>query len=153
MGEALLIVGPAVEVLLGRTRFLTLYLVAGLGGGVAYYLIAPSFVPAAGASGAIFGAMGAYVVLAARRHLPMQQVVAQIIVNLIIGFTGNIGWQAHLRGLAVGGVLALLFDVASRLHGHCPGRSPSARRPASAPWPCWPSCCWPSPQVTSTWGS
>ena len=38
----LLIVGPAVEVMLGKSRFLALYLLAGLGGNVLSYLIAPA---------------------------------------------------------------------------------------------------------------
>jgi membrane associated rhomboid family serine protease len=121
---ALLIVGPAVEVMLGKVRFVALYLIAGIAGNVAFYLIAPPFVvqngfevrnAAAGASGAIFAVMGAYVVLAARRRQPLQQVVALIIVNLIIGFTGNIGWQAHVGGLAVGALLAWLYDQLTRL--------------------------------------
>jgi membrane associated rhomboid family serine protease len=113
---ALLIVGPAVEVQLGRSRFVALYLIGGLGGAACYYLIAPQNVPAAGASGAIFGIMGAYVVLARRRRLPAQQVMALIILNLIIGFADPaIGWQAHVGGLAVGALLALAYDVASGL--------------------------------------
>jgi membrane associated rhomboid family serine protease len=112
---ALLIIGPAVEVLIGRARFIALYLIAGIGGGVAYYLVAPANVPAAGASGAIFGLMGAYVMLAHRRRLPYQQVVALIAVNLIIGFTGHIGWQAHVGGLVTGAALALAYHQAMQL--------------------------------------
>jgi membrane associated rhomboid family serine protease len=112
---ALLIVGPAVEVLIGRVRFIALYLLAGFGGGVAYYLIAPPVSVAAGASGAIFGIMGAYVVLAYRRRLPYQQVVALIALNLIIGFTGNIGWQAHVGGLITGAAVAFVYHQAMQL--------------------------------------
>jgi hypothetical protein len=60
----LLIVGPAVEVMLGKIRFLALYLMAGLGGKRGSYLFSPANSVSAGASGAIFGVMGAYVVLA-----------------------------------------------------------------------------------------
>ena len=44
----LLIVGPAVEVMLGKVRFLTLYLLAGLGGSVASYLLVAASVTALG---------------------------------------------------------------------------------------------------------
>ena len=109
----LLIVGPAVEVMLGKIRFLTLFLLAGIGGNVLSYLIAPVNGLSAGASGAIFGVLGAYVVLALIRHKPMGPVVALIVINLVIGFTGNIEWQAHLGGLLTGAVLALAFHYAS----------------------------------------
>ena len=79
------------------------------------YLIAPANEVSAGASGAIFGVMGAYVVLARLRHKPMGPVVALIVVNLVIGFTGNIEWQAHVGGLLIGAVLALAFHYASTL--------------------------------------
>ncbi len=72
---ALLIVGPAVEVLLGKARFLALYLIAGLGGSVASYLLGPHLDYGLGASGAIMGVMGAYVVVGLRRHLPVAPVV------------------------------------------------------------------------------
>jgi membrane associated rhomboid family serine protease len=112
---ALLIVGPAVEVLLGRARFLALYVIAGLGGSVASYLLSPANVAGIGASGAIMGVMGAYVVLGLRRRLPIAPVVGLLVINLAIGFTGAIDWRAHLGGLVTGGVLALAYDAAGRL--------------------------------------
>jgi len=112
---ALLIVGPAVEVQLGKARFLTLYLIAGLGGSVASYLLSSANELGLGASGAIMGVMGAYVVLGLRRKLPIAPVVGLIVLNLIIGFTGNIDWRAHLGGLVVGALLALVYDSAERL--------------------------------------
>jgi membrane associated rhomboid family serine protease len=112
---ALLIVGPAVEVQLGKSRFLALYLIAGLGGSVASYLLSPANEAGIGASGAIMGVLGAYVVLGLRRHLPIAPVVGLIVINLGIGFTGNIDWRAHLGGLATGSVLALAYDAAGRL--------------------------------------
>jgi membrane associated rhomboid family serine protease len=108
----LLIVGPAVEVLLGKVRFLALYLIAGLGGSVGSYLIGPHNQPGIGASGAIFGVMGAYVVLAGRRRLPMAPVVGLIVLNFLIGLTGNIDWRAHLGGLATGALVAFVYDYA-----------------------------------------
>jgi membrane associated rhomboid family serine protease len=112
---ALLIVGPAVEVMLGKTRFVVLYLLAGLGGSVCSYLLSPASEFGIGASGAIFGLMGAYVVLARRQRKPMGPVVGLIVINLLIGLTGNIDWRAHIGGLVVGGLLALAFDSALSL--------------------------------------
>ena len=118
---ALLIVGPAVEVLLGRVRFLALYLIAGLAGSVASYLLSSPFIFGLGASGAIMGLLGAYVVIAARRRLPMSSVVALLVLNLIIGFTGGIDWRAHLGGLAVGALLAFVYDYAGDLRDRATG--------------------------------
>ena len=111
----LLIVGPAVEVMLGRSRFLSLYLVAGLAGSVSSYLFSPGNSVSAGASGAIFGVMGAYVVLAHARRYPLAPVVALIVINLVIGFTGSIDWRDHLGGLVVGVVLAAAYDYSANL--------------------------------------
>jgi membrane associated rhomboid family serine protease len=112
---ALLIVGPAVEVQLGKARFLALYLIAGLGGSVASYLLSPANVIGLGASGAIMGLIGAYIVIGLRRRLPIAPVVALLVLNLIIGFSGSIDWRAHLGGLTVGAVLAFVYDYAGRL--------------------------------------
>ena len=115
---ALLIVGPTLEVQLGKVRFVALYLIAGLGGSVASYLLSSPYVVGIGASGAIMGVMGAYVVLGMRRRLPIAPVVALIVLNLLIGFSGNIDWRAHLGGLATGATLAIIYDAAGRLRDH-----------------------------------
>ncbi len=117
----LLIVGPAVEVMLGKARFVALYLIAGLGGSVCSYLLGPAGVYGVGVSGAIFGVMGAYVVLAQRNRKPMAPVVILIAINLVFGFVGsgagvgNVDWRAHIGGLVVGAVLGLLFDISCNL--------------------------------------
>jgi membrane associated rhomboid family serine protease len=118
---ALLIVGPAVEVLLGRLRFLALYLIAGIGGSVCSYLLSQPNVAGIGASGAIMGVLGAYVVLAGRRHLPMAPVVGLLVINFAIGFTGGIDWRAHLGGLFTGSMLAFLYDYAGGLRDRAAG--------------------------------
>jgi membrane associated rhomboid family serine protease len=112
---ALLIVGPAVEVLLGKARFVALYLIAGLGGSVGSYLLGPHSEYGIGASGAIMGIMGAYVVIGLRRHLPVAPVVGLLVLNFGIGFSGDIDWRAHLGGLVTGCVLAWLYDYAGGL--------------------------------------
>jgi membrane associated rhomboid family serine protease len=112
---ALLIVGPAVEVLLGKTRFLALYLIAGLGGSVCSYLLSPPNVAGIGASGAIMGVLGAYVVLGVRRHLPVAPVVGLLVLNFLIGFSGDIDWRAHLGGAITGAALAFVYDYAGGL--------------------------------------
>src|SRR6516162_8823648 len=61
---ALIFVGPALEGLLGRMRFLAVYLLSAVGGAVMYYLLAPPNAAAVGASGAIFGLFGAWFVVA-----------------------------------------------------------------------------------------
>ena len=127
---ALLIVGPAVEVLLGKVRFVALYLIAGLGGSVGSYLLGPHNEYGLGASGAIMGVMAAYVVIGLRRHLPIAPVVALIVLNLLIGFSGNIDWRAHLGGLVTGAVLAWLYDYAGAAAGPgaCAGPDPRGER-------------------------
>jgi membrane associated rhomboid family serine protease len=112
---ALLIVGPALEVLLGKLRFLVLYLVAGLGGSVCSYILSQPNVAGIGASGAIMGVLGAYVVVGLRRNLPVAPVVGLLVLNFVIGFTGDIDWRAHLGGVLIGAVLAFVYDYAGGL--------------------------------------
>jgi membrane associated rhomboid family serine protease len=108
-------------VLLGRVRFLALYLIAGLAGSVASYLLSPANIYGLGASGAIMGLLGAYIVIGLRRRLPVAPVVALLVLNLIIGFTGTIDWRAHLGGLAFGALVALVYDYAGGLRDRTTG--------------------------------
>ena len=129
----LVIVGPAVEVMLGRARFVALYLIGGLGGGALSYLLGPANELSVGASGAIFAVMGAYVVIARRRGVPMGPVPALIVINLVLdvtGILGNIDWLDHVGGLVVGAALALAYEAASNLRSR--GQSLAAVVGASA---------------------
>jgi membrane associated rhomboid family serine protease len=112
---ALIFVGPALEQMLGRWRFLGVYLVSALGGAALYYLVGPLYVPALGASGAIFGLFGAWFVMARRLRLDSRQIVGLIAVNLAITFfVSGIAWQDHVGGLVCGVVLTAAYVYAPR---------------------------------------
>lgn len=117
------IFGAAVEDRLGPGPFIGLYLLSGLAGTLVFAATAwGSAAPALGASGAVSGAMGAFVVLHARRRvlsitgpLPFMAVVlpAWALVGLYFATQfltpddAGIAWPAHVGGLVVGGLLAL----------------------------------------------
>jgi membrane associated rhomboid family serine protease len=112
---ALVLVGPALERLLGHLRYLTVYMVSLVGGSVMFYYLAPVNAPALGASGAIFGLFGAWFVVARRLRLDSRWIVAVIVLNLVIGFVvPDIAWQAHLGGILAGGLLTAAFVYAPR---------------------------------------
>jgi membrane associated rhomboid family serine protease len=111
----LYIIGRLVEPVLGPGRYIAVYLLSGLGGSVAYYLLGNPFMPAAGASGAIFGLFGAYFVLARRASANTSGIIALIAINLLFSFTvPDIAWQAHVGGLATGLVVAGGLSLARR---------------------------------------
>ena len=70
---SLFIVGPPLERLLGRWRFSAIYLLSGLGGGVAIYLWGDVLGPVGGASGAIFGLFGACLILVRQLGLDLMK--------------------------------------------------------------------------------
>ena len=111
---ALFIVGPAIERVLGASRFLAIYLLSGIGGSILLYILVP-YQPAAGASGAIFGLFGAWFVLARRLQVDSRQVLVLIAINLAFGFAfPQIAWQAHVGGLIAGGLLTAAYVYAPR---------------------------------------
>jgi membrane associated rhomboid family serine protease len=115
---ALYAVGPALEQLLGRSRFLTVYLLSAIGGGVAFFLIGQSNVLALGASGAVFGLFGAWFVVARKLRLNLGGIVTIIVINLVFSFIyrSTIAWQDHVGGLVVGVVTTAAFAYAPRKH-------------------------------------
>jgi membrane associated rhomboid family serine protease len=107
--------GPPVEAVLGRARFLALYLVAGLTGSAAVMLFSNSHQQTLGASGALFGLMGALVVLAHKVGGDYQQILIWLGLNLVFTFTASgISWQGHLGGLVGGSLLAVAMAYAPR---------------------------------------
>jgi membrane associated rhomboid family serine protease len=112
---ALIVVGPALERLLGRLRFLAVYLVSALAGSVLFYLVQPASAQELGASGAIFGLFGAWFVLARRLRLDIRQILVLIVINLVITFAiPGIAWQAHIGGLIAGAALTAAYAYAPR---------------------------------------
>ncbi|GAB2689261.1 rhomboid family intramembrane serine protease [Kitasatospora kifunensis] len=95
--------GPTLERVLGRVRYLALYLVSGLAGSALVYLVAGSAVASLGASGAIFGVFGGTAVLYRVARQPLGPVIALIVFNLVITFSvPEIDWRAHVGGLVAG---------------------------------------------------
>nr|WP_246383342.1 rhomboid family intramembrane serine protease [Microbacterium proteolyticum] len=123
---ALWFIGRSLEPMLGRARFLVLYLLGALGGSVAVALLAPG-VWTVGASGAIFALFGALLVIG--RHIGADIRVIGILIGInfawpfvlaainAIGsgdFIGSltavgISWQAHLGGLITGALVGLIY--------------------------------------------
>jgi rhomboid protease GluP len=106
---SLYFLGSFIEVAFGRGRFLALYLLSGLSGGLAYLYFGGFNVPAVGASGAIFGLLGGVLGYALRRgtfswqNPLIRQLLILLALNLYIGFSvPNISNTAHLGGLAGG---------------------------------------------------
>lgn len=109
---ALYAVGPALEQVLGRWRYLALYLLSGLGGSVLLYLVDPSGA-AVGASGAIFGLFGAYFVIGRRLGAPAGPILFLLVINLAITFSvKGISWEGHVGGLVAGALIALAYAYA-----------------------------------------
>ena len=107
---ALFMIGRSLEPLLGRWRFLTLYLLSTLGGSVAVTLL--SFAtPVVGASGAIFGLFGALIVIGRHLGANIAGIAIVLAINLAIGFLPgfNVSWQAHVGGLVVGLLVGFIF--------------------------------------------
>ncbi|MBF4572231.1 rhomboid family intramembrane serine protease [Herbiconiux sp. VKM Ac-1786] len=107
---SLFIFGGVLERMLGRGRYLALYLIAGLGGSVAVDLLGDPMQGTVGASGAIFGLMGAFFII--NRHLGGNsiQFVVLVVLNLAWGFfVPGISWQAHVGGIVAGGLVALVY--------------------------------------------
>ncbi|MDX6302650.1 MAG: hypothetical protein QOF53_3864 [Nocardioidaceae bacterium] len=102
---ALWVLGPQLELAVGRLRFLAIYLLSGLAGSAAVLWFSPIHGSTLGASGAIFGVMGALLVIAIKVHGDVRGLATWIGVNLVITVViPRVSWQGHLGGL-VGGIL------------------------------------------------
>ena len=108
-------IGPQLESVLGRIRYVGIYLLAGFGGAVSSYLFGPLTEVGAGASGAIFGLFGAYFVVARRIQAQTGPIVTTIVINLVLSVSiSNIDIRAHLGGLVVGALVGFVLAYAPR---------------------------------------
>jgi membrane associated rhomboid family serine protease len=117
---ALYVVGPPLEMWLGRLRFGALYALSALGGSVLVYLLSDVNAATAGASGAVFGLFGASFVVGKRLNLDVRWVIGLIAINLVFTVvfplisSVNISWQGHIGGLVTGAVIAAAYAYAPR---------------------------------------
>jgi len=124
----LFIFGNNVEEAMGHLPYLAFYLVCGLGASLLQCLVEPNSVsPILGASGAIAGVMGAYLILYPRArvltlvfiflvYVPAWAFIGVWIVYQIIsaledmsGMTGGVAWFAHIGGAATGMLITIVF--------------------------------------------
>ncbi|MEO5680366.1 MAG: rhomboid family intramembrane serine protease [Acidimicrobiales bacterium] len=105
--------GTVVEARLGRVRFLGIYALSLVGGSIGVMLLQAPNRPAVGASGAVFGLMGAIVALSKRDRSPIESGVGGLLlINLVITFVlPGIAIGGHLGGLVAGALGGLLIRV------------------------------------------
>jgi len=107
---SLYMIGPTLERFVGRVRFLAIYLVSLLGGSVAVMLWSGLLVPVAGASGALFGLLGALGVIFTKYKFDLRQLLIVLALNLWISFQfAGISWQGHVGGLVTGAAMGAIM--------------------------------------------
>ncbi|MGQ0629953.1 MAG: rhomboid family intramembrane serine protease [Sporichthyaceae bacterium] len=109
--------GRPLEAQLGRSRFVATYLACALGGSTASYLFNDPRTGSLGASGAVFGLIGALLVIERRIGSNPSGVIVYLGILLLPGFVlENIDWRGHIGGLVTGAVLGALFAYGPRAH-------------------------------------
>ena len=148
------IFGGNVEDAMGHTRFAIFYVLCGVAAAAAQMVAdTASPIPMVGASGAIGGVMGAYIVLYPRVHVHMllffgfyvttfavpavwmlgYWIVLQLLGGILSGEGGGVAFWAHVGGFAAGAVLVPLFKDRRLLAAH-PYHGWNQRRHASQAW-------------------
>ena len=119
------LLGLATERSIGHLRFLALYLVSALGGSAAVMMFGQDALTA-GASGAIFGLMGAYAMVAVSLRLDVWGIGVLLVLNIVVSFlVPGVSLAAHLGGLAAGALAAVPLVVVPR---RLPARAGRATR-------------------------
>ena len=114
---ALWVLGPQLELAIGRFRFLALYFISALAGSALVLWLGPeySFGGTLGASGAIFGLMGALGIVALKVGGDIRGVLTWIGINFAFTFlVANISWQGHLGGFLAGTAIGAILVYAPR---------------------------------------
>lgn len=108
-------IGPLVEQVYGKTKYILMYFISGLAGSILSLIFMSNQTVSIGASGAIFGLLGVVLVFAVKTRKQIGKnllinIVVVILINLFIGFTiPNIDYFAHIGGLIGGVISGILF--------------------------------------------
>jgi len=106
---SLFVLGTLLEPMVGKLRFIILYALSVFGGGLGFLVLSTQFGSVVGASGAVFGLMGAYLVFLVVMKLNAGQMYIIIGINLFLGFLPGIAWEAHVGGLIVGAAVGYVL--------------------------------------------
>ncbi len=107
---SLYIFGSILEPMLGRLRFLAVWLISVFGSSVAVMYLNTPDTWVIGASGGVFGLMAAYFVVLRAVGERSQSLLGLIAINLVFGFImPGVSWQAHLGGLFAGGAMTAVY--------------------------------------------
>jgi membrane associated rhomboid family serine protease len=110
---SLYIFGSLLEPMLGRLRFLAIWLISIFGGSVAVMYLNTPDTWVLGASSGVFGLMAAYFVVLRAIGNNSRGMMGLIAINLVFGFfLPGVSWQAHLGGLLAGGAMTAVFTNA-----------------------------------------
>ncbi len=108
--------GTMLEPAVGRVRFALIYGVSLLCGSLGALIVSPHSLTV-GASGAVFGVMGAAAVESRSRQIPLSEsgLGGLIVINLVFSFLApGVSWGGHLGGFIGGGLAALVIQLADR---------------------------------------
>ena len=111
---ALKIIGSEVEYVYGKIKYIAIYLISALGGSIFSYLFNANSI-SVGASGAIFGLLGAMIIFGIRHKnrigkAYIMNLFKVLLINIFIGVTlSNIDNGAHVGGLVFGCISALVI--------------------------------------------
>lgn len=108
-------VGMVLEDRLGKYKFIVIYFLSGIAGGLLSVYMNEPMAFSVGASGAVFGLFGAYVAISRRLKSDATGMLVMIAINLGIGFVfPNIDWHGHVGGLVAGFILGNLVELRRR---------------------------------------
>jgi membrane associated rhomboid family serine protease len=109
---SLYFLGPMLEQVVGRGRFLAIYLVSAVTGSAAVMLLSSPNSQTLGASGAVFGLLGALLVVAYKVGADLRQIGFWLVLGLVYSVyrAQTVSWEGHLGGF-IGGVLTAAVIV------------------------------------------
>jgi membrane associated rhomboid family serine protease len=116
---ALYVLGVQLETILGRVRFVALFVACAVAGNTLSFLLHGLGAQSAGASTAIFGFFSAFYVIARRLRADTASILMILGINLIITFTlSGIDKWGHIGGLAAGLALGAVYAYIPPRHGY-----------------------------------
>ena len=111
---SLYILGTPIESAYGRNKFLVIFTISLLTGSFASVFFNNGNFVSVGASGAVFGLFGAFLIVGKTIGANIREIAIIIGLNFVVGFIlGGVDWRAHLGGL-LGGALAAQLILSRR---------------------------------------